>query len=268
MAKTKFFPIDLKSYYHPITALIASLILLAILEALYYKQAYIWVIAAAPTLIGLLFLFWILGGHLLQRFLLKFKKMILPGLLILGACFFIIFEPSKVLRQIVIMVVALSFFYFMLVYRQIPVEEEKDLPKISGFVHFLILLTVFLDYLIVYDLYFSFFLPFWAAQLLTLIIASLLFYYLLWATANLSTHSWFFVILLGLITYEIFLILVFWRTDSMVRSMILTTIFYIFVGLITARLKKELNLAKILEYLFAGAVVLILVIMTMRWYPF
>lgn len=269
MNKTKFFPIDLRPIFHPILAGISSLILLALLEALYFKtNVYIWILALPPVLVGFLCLAWILGGHLLQRFLLKFKKLILPGLLILGAAFFIIFEPSKILRQAIILVTTFSFFYFLLIYRQIPVEETKDLAKVSNFVHFLILLTVFLDYLIVYDLYFTYFLPFWVAQILTLIIGTLLFYYLLWSTDSLDEYSWFFITLLGIISWQIFLTLAFWRTDSMVRSLILTTVFYVFVGLITAELKKELTLVKILEYLLVGAGVLILVIMTMRWYAF
>ena len=77
-----------------------------------------------------------------------------------------------------------------------------------------------------------------------------------------------FVILMGIVILEIFSVLSFWRTDPMIRSIVLVTAFYVFLGVLSLKIKNEFNNKKVIEYLVVAAVVLIITISTMRWYTF
>ena len=132
----------------------------------------------------------------------------------------------------------------------------------------MILITAFLSYLVIYDLFFTFFTPLWIAMILVLLVSWLLFYYLFWATSSWISIMPVFVILMGIVVLEIFSVLSFWRTDPMIRSIVLTTVFYVFLGVLGLKTKNEFFSKKITEYLIVATIVLIITISTMRWYPF
>ena len=109
-----------------IKTVILSLILLGFFEALYFKQQFFWIIILPIILAFILAFIWILGPDLIRRKSLKMKKMILPFLLLAGIVFFILFEPSRFLGQIIIFLGILSCILFLVIYRKIPLERPKD----------------------------------------------------------------------------------------------------------------------------------------------
>jgi hypothetical protein len=270
MAQSKFLHFKGISLFHyPIPrALIITFLLALLLEVLYFKQTLLTVTIIPLVLIGLIIVLWLIGGDLFRRRLLKLQKIILPALLFIGVSFFIFFEISTFLRQFVIFITLICFYFFALYYKKIPVETKKDYYKIESLLNSMILVTAFLCYLIIYDLFFTFFTPLWVAMLLVLLVSWLLFYYLFWATSSWMSVLPVFVSLMGIIILEIFSVLSFWRTDPMIRSIILVTVFYAFLGILSLKIKNEFKNYKIVEYLVVAAIVLIVTISTMRWYTF
>jgi hypothetical protein len=249
-------------------AISVTLLLTILLEILYFKQTLLTVTLGPLIVIGCLIILWLIGGDLFRRRLLKFKKIILPALLLIGVSFFIFFEISPFLRQFIIFITLICFYFFALYYKRIPVEKKSDYYKIESLLNSMILVTAFLSYLVIYDLFFTFFVPLWLAMILVLLISWLLFYYLFWATASWVSIMPAFVSLMGIIILEIFAVLSFWRTDPMIRSIVLVTVFYAFLGILSLRIKNEFKNYKIAEYLIVAAIVLIITISTMRWYTF
>lgn len=256
-------------FHYPIPrAIIVTVLSGLLLEILYFKQTLFSVFFAPLIIIGVIIILWLIGGDLFRRRILKLKKMILPVLLLLGVSFFLFFEISAFLRQFVIIIALFCFYFFALYYKRIPVEKKRDYYKVESLLNSMILVTVFLSYLVIYDLFFTVFTPLWMAMLLVLLVSWLLFYYLFWATASWVSVMPVFVILMGIVVLEIFSVLSFWRTDPMIRSIILTTVFYVFLGILGLKTKNEFIGKRVSEYLIVSAIVLIITISTMRWYPF
>lgn len=251
-----------------IKAIVVSLILLGFFEALYFKQQFFWIIIMPITLAFLLAFIWILGPDLIRRKNLKMKKIILPFLLFLGIVFFLMFEVSGILRQSIIIVGVFSFILFFIIYRKIPLEKPKDRKNtpVYNILFFLLNLTAFLNFWIVFNIYFNFSLPLWGSMILALVVAVALFYYLFWACGIFSDYLLSFLVLIGLVILEIFVTLSYWPVDFITKSMILTLVFYVFSGLCIIRAKKELTKKVIAEYLVLFIIIFSVIIFTMKWY--
>lgn len=270
MANSKiFYYKGISLFHYPVPrAVFVSLLLGAVFEVLYFKQTIFTVTIIPLVLIGVFIISWLIGGDLFRRWLLKFKKLILPLLLAIGVSFFLFFEVSSFLCQFVIVIALLCYYFFALYYKKIPVENQEDYFKIESVLNSMILISAFLCYLIIYDLFFTFFTPLWVAMLLVLLVSWVLFYYLFWATNSIFSVMPVFVVLMGIVMLEIFSVLSFWRTDPMIRSIVLVTVFYVFLGVFALKIKNELINKKVAEYIVVAAIVLAITIATMRWYTF
>lgn len=256
-------------FYYPVSrSVFVTLLCGLLLEVLYFKQTLFSLTIIPLVLIGGFILLWLIGGNLFRRQALKLKKIILPFMLILGTSFFLFYETSVILRQFVILLCLFCIFLFTYYYRRIPAASKEDYLKIESFLNVMILVSAFLSYLIIYDLFFTFFMPLWVAMLLVLLVSWLLFYYLFWATSSWISVLPAFVILMGIVMLEIFSVLSFWRTDPMIRSIVLVSMFYVFLGVLSLRTKKELTNKKVAEYVIVAIIVLLITISTMRWYTF
>jgi len=256
------------SFADKIKAVILSLVLFGFFEALYFKQQFFWIITL-PLMLGfLLTFFWIVGPDLIQRKRLKMKKMILPLFLLFGVVFFLLFEPSQFLRQMIIIVSSISFLLFFINYRKIPLERPKDPEsnKVFNLLFFLLNLTAFLDFWVIFNIYLNFGWSLWLNMLFLLALSLGLFYYLFWAAGIFADYILSFTVLLGLIILEVFIALSFWPVDFSTKSIILILIFYTFSGLLILKAKKELDKKGVLEYLILFLVIFLLIIFSMKWY--
>lgn len=131
-------------------------------------------------------------------------------------------------------------------------------PKKS--LEFLVFLNVFLWYFALYNFGFSFSLPIYLQEILIFLLTFgflfyLLFYQKIFEKRFLIALSSFS---LSLAILETFLVLAFWPTNPLSKSLILFSIFYLFFYVI---IKQE----KALSYLSLVALVLMIVIATTKW---
>ena len=256
------------SFADKIKAAAFSIFLLGFFEALSFKQQFFWAIIIPLSLAFLLAFVWILGPDIVKRKRLKMKKAILPVFLIFGAIFFLLFEPSFLLRQIVIILSISAFILFFVIYRKIPLEKPNDSANkyVYDLLFFLLNLTAFLDYWVIHSIYFNFNIPLWFGMILVLIVSVGLFYYLFWSSGIYSDYILTFTVLLGLVILEVFVNLSFWPVDFSTKSIILILVFYVFSGLLIIRAKKELNFRNVFEYLIIFIAIFLIIIFTMKWY--
>ena len=247
---------------------LATLAILIILEVLYLKQSYVAILVSPLVIVILAGTIWLVGGNLFRRKILKLKKLILPAILFLGVAFFTIFENTPFLSQFLIILALIAFFTFGIFYRQIPTEKEEGSERVKDYLNFFILISAFLGYLVVYYLFFYFHLPLWITMILVAGFSYLLLYYFFWAQNVSSPLIPLYTVMLSIATVENFFILSFWRTDPIVRAVVLVVSFYLILGILSERLKEEFNKKIVWEYVVIAAIVLIITILTMQWYPF
>jgi hypothetical protein len=246
---------------------LASLAVLLVLEVLYLKQSYVAILVSPLVIFILAGIMWLIGVDIFRRKILKLKKLILPIILFLGVSFFMIFESSPFLAQFLIALSLVAFFTFGIFYREIPMEGEGS-EKVKDYLNFFILISAFLGYLVVYYLFFYFHLPLWVAMILVAFFSYLLIYYFFWALNISSPIIPLYTVMLSIASVENFFVLSFWRTDPIVRAVVLVVGFYLVLEILSERLRNELAAKSVLEYLAIAGIVLAVTILTMKWYPF
>ncbi len=250
-----------------IKALTTCIALLIFFEAIYFRTQFFAAIALPISIVFVLAFLWILGPDFFYRRELKAKKTILPFLLILATTFFLFIEPTIVFKQTIIFASVFSIWIFYAIYRKIPIEdtaESKKLP-VQNWLNFLLVLTAFLCFWVIYNFYFAYAMPLWISMLLVLLISLILFYYFFWSINIYEKIILPFAALLGLSILEVFLVLAFWSTSPTSRSLILVLTFYILLGLILSRAKNQLNKARIIEYLIVFLIIFLMIIFRLNW---
>ncbi len=257
------------SFITKIKAITTSLALLAFYEAIFFRTQFFWAISLPIAIIFILAFLWILGPDFFYRQQLKFKKAIVPFLLIASTILFLFIEPSSFFRQVIIVLSVFSVFIFFAIYRKIPIEENAESKKlpIQNWLTFILSLTAFLCFWLIYNFYFAYTLPLWLSMVIVLIISLILFYYFFWSLSIFENIIFPFSALMGLVILEVFLILAFWAIDPTTRSLLMIIVFYPLLNLILARTRNELNRSKVIEYLIVFGILFILLILTISWQP-
>jgi hypothetical protein len=126
------------------------------------------------------------------------------------------------------------------------------------------LLTAFF----LYDTIFSFRLVFWLNFGLVLVVSFLLLLQAVWSlelTERLTSVSLSFCLVLTLIQAEGALLFSFWPVSVAIRSLALTTIIYVSLGLVQHDLDERLFQKTVREYVSVGLVVLLAIVLTTHW---
>ena len=252
-----------------IKAITTSIALLAFYEAVFFRTQFFWKLALPISIVFILAFLWILGPDFFYRRQLKAKKLIVPFILFVVTTLFLFIETSSLFRQIIIFLSVFSAFIFFAIYRKIPIEENAESKKlpVQNWLTFILSLTAFLSFWLVYNFYFAYALPLWLSMLIILAISLILFYYFFWALSIYEKIVFPFSALLGLVILEVFLILAFWATDPTTRSLLMIIVFYPVLNLILARTRNQLNRSKVIEYLIVFGLLFILLVLTLNWQP-
>jgi hypothetical protein len=91
-------------------------------------------------------------------------------------------------------------------------------------------------------------------------------YQFFWQRRLLTSETWIYVPVAGLVFTEITWALTFWPTGFVPRGMVLFVLFYCFVGLVRLYIGKNFVFNTVKKYLIVSAIVLSLVLGTTKWF--
>ncbi len=129
------------------------------------------------------------------------------------------------------------------------------------------LLTLVTSFLL-YDTVFSFRLPFYFNGLFVFVISFLLFLHGTWSVnleEKISPNILLYSLFLSLGMGEIALVLSFWPTATTLTSLFLTSLVYVALGIIEAKLSDRLFRRTVNEYLTVGFIVLLVLLAYTTW---
>ena len=180
------------------------------------------------------------------------------GLTIFG---FWYFEENIYLK---ILTLLLSIISLYLIFKK---EEEK--PHFASRLQFPALLVLYFGFFDLYNFLYSINLPLYMVMIIILLLVSGLFFVVVTIdkASGLIEREVLpvFVVAIGLVILEIFLTLYFWPIAPEVKSFIIIIIFYLILTLIYLYIHNMLRLKRILGYLVASFVVLVIVLV-LSWF--
>lgn len=129
-------------------------------------------------------------------------------------------------------------------------------------------LLVFISFLLLYAIYgfqFTYNFPIWIAVLMLIFFPALLFLFLYYRCQEVTDYFPLYLSVFVLINIETYLTLSFWLVNPLSRSFIAALSIYIFSGYLESREGGETNTSKFGGYLFTGAVLLVILLLTSSW---
>lgn len=193
---------------------------------------------------------------------------ILPLFFTIGVGFFYFLLPSSLITAVpVILVYFLGMYSLFLSENIFSVAAIRTIQlfRSASAVSFLLTLVVVF---FLYDTIFSFRLPFYLNGLLVSLVSFLLFLHGAW-TVNLEEKINTEVLLISLILSlgmgEIALVLSFWPATITLLSLFLTSLVYVGLGLVQAKLSDRLFKKTVREYLTVGFLVLGVLLLYTTW---
>lgn len=193
---------------------------------------------------------------------------ILPMFFTAGVGLFYFLLPGSLLTAIPVILIYFVGMYVLFLSENIfavAAIRTIQLFRSASAVGFLLtLITSFL----LYDTVFSFRLPFYQNGLLVLLISFFLFLHGTWAVnleERISGQILFYSFLLALAMGEIALVLSFWPTAITLGSLFLTSLVYVSLGIVQAKLSDRLFKKTVKEYLTVGLLVLVVLLAYTNW---
>lgn len=193
---------------------------------------------------------------------------ILPLFFTAGVGLFYFLLPGSILTAIPIVVVYFLGMYAILLSENIfAVAAIRTIQLFRSASAVAFLLTLFTAFL-VYDTIFSFRLPFYFNGLLVFLTSFFLFLHGIWQVnleETISSKVLLYSLFLSLGMGELAIVLSFWPTAITLGSLFLTSLVYVSLGTVQAKLSERLFRRTVKEYLTVGLIVLIILLSYTSW---
>lgn len=193
---------------------------------------------------------------------------ILPMIFTGGVGFFYFLLPQNfTLRLLMTILYAIGIYALLLTENIFLVASIRTIQLFRAAQAVGYLLTLFTLFL-VFDTIFSFRFPYYLNFFLIFVTTFPLFLQGIWSIKleeQLSRELFFYALIMSLMIAEIGLILSFWPLTIAIRSIVLTTLSYVILGLIQASIQERLFKQTIIEYTSVGGIIFIILILTTRW---
>lgn len=249
-------------FSRPIKSVVASILLFAILELIFYRILSFYLLAIITIFLFFLLFAWLEKKSFFSRE--SLIKLILPLLLLISLLAFIFFEASAIFIQLVI-ILSVFCFYLFFSRMKIPLPKEESVVVTYYWLDLISFLTAFLYFLFVQNLLFIKNFPIWFLMILVTFGSYLIFFYVLWARSKEGRVVPVFSSLFALILLESFLMMSFWNIDPVPKSLLMVVLLYFYLGVLDLKLRGELTGKKIIEYLMISIVATLIIIFTIRW---
>lgn len=189
---------------------------------------------------------------------------ILPTALFWGVVFLFLSFENVVLKQSIIILSSMMAYLISWSFCQDRTQSILAFNILSLstlFVSFFLYSTIWFFYL-------TFSLASWQLLVLVFAVSLLLFYQMINLCFSFNLLFLVAEIVFSLVMVEIAWILIFWPTDHLVASLILTLAFYLIWGVFSHHLEGRLNMRIIIEYLLVMIVILALILKFTPWFLF
>jgi hypothetical protein len=139
-------------------SLIFSFVILVLLEVIYFKQDFNLLILLLMAIFLFAFILLLFGRYFTTTLRMKIHRLLLPYLLVVGAAFFLVFEFELgiVLHQLIIAIVTILVYMFLINYPNLPAQYEEEKRDLTNFLSLIVMVTAFLDLLVIYDISFTY----------------------------------------------------------------------------------------------------------------
>lgn len=193
---------------------------------------------------------------------------ILPVFFTAGIGLFYFLLPSSVLTGIPIILIYFFGLYALLLSENIfAVASIRTIQLYRSATAVNFLLTLFTAFLL-FDTVWSFLFPFYVNGILVFIISFFLFFVGTWSAGlkeNIDSKTIIYSVVPSVCLSQMAIILSFWPLTVSLGSLFLTSMIYVCLGLIQAKLKERLFAKTIREYLLVGFAVFIFLIIYTSW---
>lgn len=191
---------------------------------------------------------------------------VLPLLLYLAVCNFILILSPGILRHIVAVFFALACYayfenLFLFYFNRIS-YQVNSLENTATFYNLMIFFLVVLNLNAINSLL-NYYL--WALILLLLGITFLILIQLFWILKINMPIRWVYILVILVIVMEFFWAISFLPINFYVAAMILTIIYYFILGTLRAKIVQELDKKILLRYIIISILLIIIILLTSHW---
>lgn len=221
----------------------------------------------APVALALTFLsVWQLTGQSLSNK--KFWRFLITPLIFLaGSLLFLSFLEGFYWRQFFCLITAVLLGVFLemiyLWFHRRPKYQPNALENISAHLN---LLTVFLLASSAYSLIIFLAFPLWLLLILFALSVLILTYELCWVDNVIFPASWPYLVVITLITLEVFLAVSFLPNSVYISGLIVAVVYYLMTGLARNWFLGVKENKVIKRYLLISLIILLIVLLTAKWF--
>lgn len=251
--------------FNRIIPVLSAVIIFILLEKLLQTPKQIFWITFVIVSFSILSIWQLTDRKLLSK---KFWQFIItPVLLLTSGILFFSFLEGVVVRQIFLLILVIAIWAYMeVVYLWLhfrPKYQPHSLENISTHLN---LITIFLTASGLYSLIVFFGFPTWALVIIFAIIASLLTHQMVWASGTTFKSEWPYVVVIGLITVQVFIATSFLPTSIYVNGLLVTLSYYVMTGISRNWLLGIKDKKVIKRYLVISGIFLVLILLTAKWF--
>lgn len=209
---------------------------------------------------------WQLSGR--KIFDKKFWQFIItPEILLMTGILFLSFLEGNIFKQAFIYaVVAANWIFYEVAYYWFfsrPKYQPHALENISTHIN---LISIFLLASSLFSLVIYFNLPPWGISLIFIAVSLLLTYQLVWASGSTISSAWIYILVVALVTFEIFYAVRFLPTSFYVSGMLVTIGYYFMSGLTRNYLLDIKDSTVMKRYAIISISALVIIVLTAKWF--
>ncbi len=251
-------------FLNRLTPWLAAVMTFIIFELLISQPKQIfWLVPLAMLVIFLAV--WQLTGREFRKARL-WNFLITPLALLSGGWLFLAFLEGRWFRQIFLLILVFGLWLFLevifLYFFFRPKYQAHALENISSYLNLMAFFLIFSGFFSL-SIFLGF--PSWFLGIISVVVVGFLTYQLFWVSNIPTVSAWPYLVIITLITEELFLATRFLPTSVYVNSLIITSAYYLLSGLARNWLLGIQEIKVIKRYLIITFICLVIILITAKW---
>ncbi|MDX9893210.1 MAG: hypothetical protein RB292_02240 [Patescibacteria group bacterium] len=245
--------------------IVCSLAILLLSELVLSRADLLWPLFSLAPLCLIAAIWQLTGRNLKSK---KFWRLLItPLLFLVSQLGFLSFLEGAILRQLLVIFSSLVIWIFLqVIFLRFHSRLKYQLHSLESIATHIDLLTIFFGCATLFSLMLFLGVKLTLCLLIFAFITFLLSYQMIWVGEKSLADAWLYVMVITLISLEVFYAVSFLPTSVLVNSLIVTLAYYLMGGLTRNWLLdiREVNVAK--RYLIISGILLLVVFLTAKWF--